>query len=154
MENSSSLTTFNLNAFTPAQETEQDKSSFETASSSVSCFSEVVVTQDEADVSRYACVHSCFTSVYPRIVVVLFISASLKRESLSFDLSFSKICILLRLANQIWSFGDGQILISKLIFRKHCFLRSSISLYSNLVGHEEEIVCQFIVYNHFKPVQL
>ena len=57
MENSSSLTAFNLNAFTPAQETEQDKSSFETASSSVSCFSEVVVTQDEADVSRYACVY-------------------------------------------------------------------------------------------------
>lgn len=39
-------------AFASNQESEVDKNSFETATSSVNCFTEVVVTQNYPDISR------------------------------------------------------------------------------------------------------
>lgn len=39
-------------AFASNQESEADKTSFETATSSVNCFAEVVVTQNYSDISR------------------------------------------------------------------------------------------------------
>lgn len=39
--------------FSANQESDGDKTSFETAASSVNCFAEVVVTQNYSDISRY-----------------------------------------------------------------------------------------------------
>ena len=40
--------------FSANQESDGDKTSFETAASSVNCFAEVVVTQNYSDISRYS----------------------------------------------------------------------------------------------------
>ena len=47
------LSTFGLSEFNPTQETEEEKASYEEAPASISCFSEVAVTQDDGDLARF-----------------------------------------------------------------------------------------------------
>lgn len=53
MENSPVSELSFMPTFSSNQESEGDKTSFETAASSVNCFAEVVVTQNYPDMSRY-----------------------------------------------------------------------------------------------------
>ena len=56
--------------FSANQESDGDKTSYETAASSVNCFAEVVVTQNYSDISRHAFIYFVWLLVFTFVLLL------------------------------------------------------------------------------------